>query len=93
MFVGGSGRFTAEIFCGPWKGVVQFTAGTAGRRYVTRTIYVCDNTETARVSFKVRPSQLGPDGNYQYRIKVGRHDADGDVTRWTHSMTGTFQFS
>jgi hypothetical protein len=93
VFVGGAGRFTVDVFCGPWKGIVQFTAGIGGKRYVTRTIYVCDSTETARVSFKVRPSHLGPHGNYQYKIKVGRHDAAGNVVRWTHSLVGSFNYS
>jgi hypothetical protein len=90
VYRGGAGTFSADIFCGNWKAVVQFTAGINGKRYVTRTVYVCDVKDSARVTFKVRPAQLGPDGNYQYRIKVGRHDADGDVVRWTHGLTGTF---
>jgi len=93
VFRSGSGTFTARIFCGNWKGVVQFTAGTQGKRYVTRTVYVCENTESETVRFTVRPNQLGPNGNYQYRIKVGRHDADGDVVRWTHALTGSFAVS
>ena len=92
VFRGGSGKFTARVFCGPWKGIVQFTAGIKGHRFVERTVYVCQSQETAIVQFRVRPSQLGPEGNYQYRIKVGRHDATGHVTRWTHSLTGSFQF-
>jgi hypothetical protein len=93
VFHNGKGVFTARIFCGPWQGVVQFTAGTAGKRFYTRTVYVCENTEYANVRFTVRPGQLGPNGNYQYRLKVGRHDSDGYVTRWTHSLVGTFSVS
>ncbi len=93
VFHDGSGTFTARVFCGNWKGVVQFTAGTQGRNYVTRSVYVCQTTESAVVRFTVRPGELGPRGNYQYRIKVGRHTADGSVTRWTHALTGSFTVS
>ena len=62
VFHDGSGTFTARVFCGNWKGVVQFTAGTQGRNYVTRSVYVCQTTESAVVRFTVRPGELGPGG-------------------------------
>jgi hypothetical protein len=92
-FRGGTGIFTARVFCGTWKAIAQFTAGTGQVVYYKRTIYVCERTRNARVRFVVRPSQLGPSGKYQYRLKVGRHDANGNVTRWTHSLYGNFRFT
>ena len=89
-FRGGAGIFTARVFCGQWKAIVQFTAGTGGQRFYTRTIYICERKRAANVRFVIRASQLGQDGRYAYRLKVGRHDAAGNVTRWTHSLTGNF---
>ena len=91
-FRGGAAIFTARIFCGNWKAIVELTAGINGQRSYTRTIYVCAETKTARVRFVIRRGQLGPDGKYQYRLKVGRHDANGKVVRWTHSLYGNFRF-
>lgn len=89
-FRSGSGIFTARVFCGPWEAIVQFTAGIGGQRVFTKTIYVCESRRSANVRFVIRPSQLAQSGRYAYRLKVGRHDADGDVTRWTHALTGNF---
>jgi hypothetical protein len=88
----GTGVFTAKVHCGNWYGVARFTAGINGQRYVTRTVYICQTTKSANLRFVVRPSQLGPEGNYQYRIQVGRHSDDGTVTRWTHALTGSFRY-
>ena len=46
--------------------------------------------QTRSLSFAVSGSQLPVDGKYQYTILVGRHDANGNVTRWTHSLSGFF---
>jgi hypothetical protein len=81
------------VFCGDWKGIAQFTAGRGGHVYYKRTIYVCERTRSARVRFVVRPAELGPSGKYQYRLKVGRHDTNGNVTRWTHSLYGNFSYT
>lgn len=92
-FRGGAGIFTARVFCGDWKAIVEFTAGIGGQRVYTKTIYVCETRRTVRVRFTIRPSQLSQFGRYQYRLKVGRHDNSGRVTRWTHSITGNFRLS
>jgi hypothetical protein len=89
-FRGGSGIFTARVFCGQWEAIVQFTAGIGGQRVYTKTIYICESRRSANVRFVIRPSQLAQDGRYAYRLKVGRHDANGNVTRWTHGLTGNF---
>jgi hypothetical protein len=91
-FRGGSGIFTARIFCGDWKAIVEFTAGIRGQRVYTRTIYACATTRRATVRFVIRPSNLQENGRYQYRLKVGRHDNSGRVTRWTHSLVGFFRY-
>ncbi len=86
----GFGIFTADIICGRWSTIVQFTAGTGGQRVFTKTIYVCESSTRASVRFTLKPAQLAEDGNYQFRLKVGRHNNNGDVTRWTDSIVGSF---
>ena len=92
-FVGGGAIFTARVFCGDWKAIVEFTAGIGGQRVYTKTIYVCSVKQAATVKFTLRPSALAEHGRYAYRLKVGRHDNAGKVTRWTHSVTGNFRYS
>jgi hypothetical protein len=91
-FRAGSGIFTARIFCGDWRAIVEFTAGIRGQRVFTRTIYVCERPTRATVRFVIRPRNLQENGRYQYRLKVGRHDNSGRVTRWTDSLIGHFRY-
>ena len=92
-FVGGAGIFTARVYCGDWKAIVEFTAGIGGQRVFTKTIYVCSVRQAANVKFTLRASHLAEHGRYAYRLKVGRHNNAGRVTRWTHSLTGNFRYS
>jgi hypothetical protein len=91
-FPNGTGVFRAKVFCGNWYGVARFTAGIHGQRYVSRTVLICQDTRHANLRFVVHPSELGPEGNYQYRIQVGRMTASGGVARWTHALTGSFRY-
>ena len=89
----GHAIFTAGVYCAQWKAIVQFTAGTGGQRYHTRTIYVCDSKDRTTVRFTITPAQVKdwPAGNYQFTIKVGRYSAkNGQATRWTDSDSGSF---
>jgi hypothetical protein len=82
--------FTARVHCGDWKGVAALKVGTQGVRILTRALYICENGGDSTVRFTVSGSQLPVSGKYQYTILVGRHDAAGNVTRWTHSLSGFF---
>jgi hypothetical protein len=82
--------FSAHVYCGDWKGIAQLTVGTQGVRVLTKTKYICERATSTTVSFAVSGNQLPVDGRYQYTIRVGRHDANGNVTRWTHSLSGFF---
>src|SRR5690349_4375137 len=82
--------FTAHIQCGDWKGVAALKVGTQGVRVLTRALYICEYGGTTNVRFTVSGDQLPVSGRYQYTFLVGRHDADGTVTRWTHSLSGFF---
>ena len=89
-YAGNTAVFTAHIHCGDWKGVAALKVGTQGVRVLTRALYICENGGDTTVRFTVAGDQLPVDGTYQYTILVGRHDADGNVTRWTHSLSGFF---
>jgi hypothetical protein len=82
--------FTAHVQCGDWKGIAALKVGTQGVRVLTRALYICENGGSTNVRFVISGSQLPVDGKYQYTILVGRHDAAGNVTRWTHSLSGFF---
>src|SRR4051794_7685673 len=77
--------FTAHVFCGDWKGVAQLQVGTAGVPVLHRTKYICERARSTDVTFAVSAGQLPVRGKYEYTFKVGRHDRDGNVTRWTHA--------
>jgi hypothetical protein len=89
-YAGNTAVFTAHIHCGDWKGIAALKVGTQGVRVLTRAIYICDAGGDTDVRFTISGSQLPVDGRYQYTFLVGRHDADGNVTRWTHSLSGFF---
>jgi len=89
-YAGNTAVFTAHIQCGDWKGIAALKVGTQGVRVLTRALYICENGGSTNVRFTISGSQLPVDGKYQYTILVGRHDADGNVTRWTHSLSGFF---
>src|SRR4051812_21144115 len=82
--------FSARVFCGDWKGIAQLTIGTQGVRVLTKSKYICERASSTTISFAVSGSSLPVDGRYQYTLKVGRHDRDGNATRWTHSLHGFF---
>src|SRR4051794_15635397 len=82
--------FTAHVHCGDWKGVAALKVGTQGVRVLTRALYICETGGDSTVRFAVSGDQLPVDGKYQFTILVGRHDSDGNVTRWTHSLSGFF---
>ena len=88
-YAGNTAVFTAHIQCGDWKGIAALKVGTQGVRVLTRALYICENGGSTNVRFAVSGSQLPVDGKYQYTILVGRHDAAGNVTRWTHSLSGS----
>ena len=89
-YAGNTAVFTAHIHCGDWKGIAALKVGTQGVRVLTRAIYICETGGDTNVRFTISGSQLPVDGRYQYTFLVGRHDADGNVTRWTHSLSGFF---
>ena len=89
-YAGNTAVFTAHIQCGDWKGIAALKVGTQGVRVLTRAVYICEDGGSTNVRFTISGSQLPVDGKYQYTILVGRHDADGNVTRWTHSLSGFF---
>ena len=89
-YAGNVAVFTAHIQCGDWKGVAALKVGTQGVRVLTRALYICEYGGSTTVRFAISGDQLPVDGNYQYNLLVGRHDADGNVTRWTHSLSGFF---
>jgi hypothetical protein len=89
-YAGNVAVFTAHIQCSDWKGIAALKVGTQGVRVLTRALYICENGGSTNVRFTVSGDQLPVDGKYQYTILVGRHDADGNVTRWTHSLSGFF---
>jgi hypothetical protein len=82
--------FTARVYCGDWKGIAQLTIGTQGVRVLTKTKYICERASSTTVNFAIAGGALPVDGRYQYTIKVGRHDREGNATRWTHSLHGFF---
>src|SRR3954469_21752931 len=82
--------FTARVYCGDWKGVAALKVGTQGVRILTRAEYICEAGGSTPGRFSISGSQLPVSGRYQYTMLVGRHDADGNVTRWTHSLSGFF---
>ena len=90
QFKGPIATFTATIWCGSWQAIVQFTAGTRGAQVYRKTVYVCESSSKADVRFTLASRQLAEDGLYQYRLKVGRHDESGRVTKWTDSVVGDF---
>ena len=89
-YAGNTAIFTAHVHCGDWKGVAALKVGTQGIRVLTRAEYICEYGGDTTVRFAISGSQLPVDGRYQYTLLVGRHDADGNVTRWTHSLSGFF---
>ena len=89
-YAGNTAVFTAHIQCGDWKGIAALKVGTQGVRILTRALYICEYGGTANVRFTISGDQLPVDGKYQYTLLVGRHDAAGNVTRWTHSLSGFF---
>ena len=89
-YAGNTAVFTAHIQCADWKGIAALKVGTQGVRILTRALYICEYGGTANVRFTISGDQLPVDGKYQYTLLVGRHDADGNVTRWTHSLSGFF---
>ena len=89
-YAGNVAVFTARVYCGDWKGVAALKVGTQGVRVLTRAEYICETGGSTMVRFVISGSQLPVSGRYQYTLLVGRHDADGNVTRWTHSLSGFF---
>ena len=89
-YAGNVAVFTAHIQCSDWKGIAALKVGTQGVRVLTRALYICENGGSTNVRFTIAGDQLPVTGKYQYTILVGRHDADGNVTRWTHSLSGFF---
>jgi hypothetical protein len=94
-FLGDHAVITAHIWCGSWQAIVQFTVGTRGSQVYRKTIYVCESKDSANVKFIISAAQLRASGHghYQYRIKTGRHDKAGRVTKWTDSVAGDFDYS
>jgi hypothetical protein len=90
QYSGNVAYFSARVYCGDWKGIAQLTIGTQGVRVLTKTKYICERASSTTVSFAVSGANLPVDGRYQYTLKVGRHDSDGNPTRWTHSLHGFF---
>jgi hypothetical protein len=89
-YAGNIAFFSAHIYCGDWKGIVQLQIGTQGVPVYRATKLVCERATSTDVSFTVSGSKLPVTGKYEYTMKVGRHDHDGNVTRWTHSLHGLF---
>ncbi len=89
-YSGNLAYFSAHIYCGQWKGIVTLQIGTQGQPVYRATKYVCERASSTDVSFVLSGSKLPVTGKYEYTLKVGRHDRDGNVTRWTHSLHGLF---
>jgi hypothetical protein len=81
-------RFSANIYCGKWKGVAVFHVGKGGQG-------VFDKTTHTTVHFVLSAAELAKYGHgvYSYSLRVGRHDASGNITRYTDSSTHLFTYS
>jgi hypothetical protein len=82
--------FSAHVFCGQWKGVAELQVGTQGVAVLHRRKYICERAQSTDVTFTISGSSLPVRGKYEYTFKVGRHDKNGNPTRWTHSLHGFF---
>jgi hypothetical protein len=88
-------RFSANIFCGKWKGVAVFHVGKGGQGVFDKTTFICDTATHTTVHFVLSVAELAKygHGTYQYSLRVGRHDASGNITRYTDSYTHLFTYS
>ena len=88
-------RFSANIFCGKWKGVAVFHVGKGGQGVFDKTTFICDTASHTTVHFVLSVAELAKygHGTYSYSLRVGRHDAAGHITRYTDSFTHLFTYS
>jgi hypothetical protein len=88
-------RFSANIFCGKWKGVAVFHVGKGGQGVFDKSTFICASATHTTVHFVLSVSELEKYGHgvYQYSLRVGRHDASGNITRYTDAYTHLFTYS
>ncbi len=88
-------RFSANIYCGKWKGVAVFHVGKGGQGVFDKTTFICDTASHTTVHFVLSVAELAKygHGTYSYSLRVGRHDASGHITRYTDSFTHLFTYS
>ena len=88
-------RFSANIYCGKWKGIAVFHVGKGGQGVFDKTTLICNTAKRTTVHFVLSVSELQRYGygTYEYSLRVGRHDADNKVTRYTDSFNHLFTYS
>jgi hypothetical protein len=88
-------RFSANIFCGKWKGVAVFHVGKGGQGVFDKSTFICDSATHTTVHFVLSVAELAKfgHGTYEYTLRVGRHNDKGQVTRFTDSYSHLFTYS
>ncbi|HEY1480866.1 MAG TPA: hypothetical protein VGF46_12585 [Gaiellales bacterium] len=88
-------KFSANIYCGKWKGVAVFHVGKAGVGVFDKRTFICDSAKRTTVHFVLSVAELEKygHGTYEYSLRVGRHNDKGEVTRYTDAFSHLFTYS
>jgi hypothetical protein len=88
-------RFSANIYCGKWKGIAVFHVGKGGQPVFDKTTLICNSATHTTVHFVLSVTELRRFGfgTYEYSLRVGRRDASGHLTHYTDSYSHLFTYS